>query len=70
MTTETPRWLTSSYSGNGGQCVEVATNLATTHGTVPIRDSKNQTGPTLNLPAPAFTTFMASVKAGDFGGTQ
>ncbi|MFH9393382.1 DUF397 domain-containing protein, partial [Streptomyces sp. NPDC017556] len=26
MTTETPRWFTSSYSENGGQCVEVATN--------------------------------------------
>ncbi|NEE41865.1 DUF397 domain-containing protein, partial [Streptomyces sp. SID7982] len=25
MTTETPRWFTSSYSENGGQCVEVAT---------------------------------------------
>ncbi|MFE5649728.1 DUF397 domain-containing protein, partial [Streptomyces cyaneofuscatus] len=23
MTTETPRWFTSSYSNNGGQCVEV-----------------------------------------------
>ncbi|MFF2597684.1 DUF397 domain-containing protein, partial [Streptomyces californicus] len=41
MTTETPRWFTSSYSDNGGACVEVATNLATPHGIVPVRDSKD-----------------------------
>ena len=63
MTTETPRWLKSSYSGNGGQCVEVATNLAT----VPIRDSKNPTGPVLNLPATAFITFITGVKTGELG---
>ncbi|MEU2605651.1 DUF397 domain-containing protein [Streptomyces albus] len=69
MTTETPRWLTSSYSENGGACVEVATNLAPTHGTVPIRDSKNPTGPTLTIPATAFTTFITSIKTEDLGGT-
>ena len=67
MTTETPRWLTSSYSDNGGQCVEVATNLAASHGTVPVRDSKDRTGPALNLPTLSFTTFMASLKSGEFG---
>ncbi|MFG3406241.1 DUF397 domain-containing protein [Streptomyces sp. NPDC048142] len=67
MTTETPRWFTSSYSDNGGACVEVATNLATPHGVVPVRDSKNVTGPVLNVPAPAFTTFVAGVRDGDFG---
>ncbi|MGW5071356.1 DUF397 domain-containing protein, partial [Streptomyces cyaneofuscatus] len=40
---ESPRWFTSSYSNNGGQCVEVATNLAAPHGIVPVRDSKNDT---------------------------
>ncbi|MEW2456089.1 DUF397 domain-containing protein [Streptomyces albus] len=69
MTTETPRWLTSSYSENGGACVEVATNLAPTHGTVPIRDSKNPTGPTLTIPATAFATFITSIKTEDLGGT-
>ncbi|MGI5351836.1 DUF397 domain-containing protein [Streptomyces sp. CA-250714] len=67
MTTESPRWYKSSYSNNGGQCIEVAANLAATHGVVPIRDSKNPTGPVLNLPTDAFTTFVASVKAGDWG---
>lgn len=67
MTSETPRWFTSSYSENGGQCVEVATNLATPHGIVPVRDSKNATGPALDITATAFTAFVAGVRAGDFG---
>ncbi|WP_432111759.1 DUF397 domain-containing protein [Streptomyces sp. YPW6] len=65
MTTETPRWFTSSYSENGGQCVEVATNLAAPHGIVPVRDSKNVTGPALTVPAAAFSAFVAGVRAGD-----
>ncbi|WP_097870734.1 DUF397 domain-containing protein [Streptomyces sp. rh34] len=67
MTTETPRWFTSSYSNNGGQCVEVATNLATPHGIVPVRDSKNVSGPVLAVPATAFSAFVAGVRAEGFG---
>ncbi|MGW6463934.1 DUF397 domain-containing protein [Streptomyces rubiginosohelvolus] len=67
MTTETPRWFTSSYSENGGQCVEVATNLAAPHDIVPVRDSKNVTGPALTVPAAAFSAFVAGVRAGDLG---
>ncbi|MBO8192754.1 DUF397 domain-containing protein [Streptomyces oryzae] len=70
MTTETPRWCKSSYSENGGQCVEVATNFAPTHTTVSIRDSKNPTGPLLNIPATAFADFITSINAEDFGGTK
>ncbi|UWM48217.1 DUF397 domain-containing protein [Streptomyces carpaticus] len=62
MTTESPRWFTSSYSSNGGQCVEVAANLAASHGIVPIRDSKNPAGPVLTVPAGAFAAFVAAVK--------
>ncbi|MFJ8842598.1 DUF397 domain-containing protein [Streptomyces cyaneofuscatus] len=66
---ETPRWFTSSYSNNGGACVEVATNLAAPHGIVPVRDSKNDTtGPVLTIPATAFTTFVAGVRSGALGG--
>ncbi|MFI1222932.1 MULTISPECIES: DUF397 domain-containing protein [unclassified Streptomyces] len=65
MTTETPRWFTSSYSNNGGACVEVATNLATPHGIVPVRDSKNTTGPALTVPAAAFTAFVTGIKSGE-----
>ncbi|MEV7283853.1 DUF397 domain-containing protein [Streptomyces sp. NPDC093252] len=63
MTTdETPRWFKSSYSDNGGNCVEVAANLAAISGVVPIRDSKNPTGPTLTLPVNAFALFVADIK--------
>ncbi|MFI0931111.1 DUF397 domain-containing protein [Streptomyces sp. NPDC021019] len=65
MTTETPRWFTSSYSENGGQCVEVATNLAAPHGIVPVRDSKNVSGPALTVPAAAFTAFVTGIKSGE-----
>ncbi|WP_405949468.1 DUF397 domain-containing protein [Streptomyces prunicolor] len=67
MTTETPRWFTSSYSDNGGACIEVAANLVAPRGTVPVRDSKNPTGPVLGFRAGVFTSFIAGVKAGKFG---
>ncbi|MFJ6459549.1 DUF397 domain-containing protein [Streptomyces sp. NPDC091387] len=67
MTTESPRWFKSSYSSNGGACVEIAANLAVSRGVVPVRDSKDLSGPTLGLRADAFSSFVAGVKAGDFG---
>ncbi|TXS44960.1 DUF397 domain-containing protein [Streptomyces sp. OR43] len=67
MTTESPRWYTSSYSDNGGACIEVATNLVAPRGIVPVRDSKNPTGPVLTLPVDAFTSFVAGIQRGDLG---
>ncbi|MFG2716817.1 DUF397 domain-containing protein [Streptomyces sp. NPDC048416] len=65
MTAEpSPRWFTSSYSENGGQCIEVATNLAPT-GTVPVRDSKNPGGPTLRLSPGAFLGLVDLAKHTD-----
>lgn len=66
MTTESPRWFKSSYSNNGGQCVEVATNLAA-HGVVAVRDSKNPTGPALDFTPTAFAAFVEGIRAGEFG---
>jgi hypothetical protein len=66
VSTETPSWFTSSYSGNGGQCIEVAANLVATRGVVPIRDSKNPNGPVLHVPTDAFSSFVAGVKAREF----
>ncbi|MEU3177338.1 DUF397 domain-containing protein [Streptomyces albidoflavus] len=66
MTTASPRWFKSSYSDNGGDCVEVATNLAASRGTVPVRDSKVVSGPVLTVPAAAFSSFVEGVKAGEF----
>ncbi|MFE4826323.1 DUF397 domain-containing protein [Streptomyces sp. NPDC056672] len=66
MTTDSPRWFKSSYSSNGGNCVEVAANLVVSRGVVPVRDSKDPSGPVLNVPAGAFASFVAGVKAGEF----
>ncbi|MFD3698972.1 DUF397 domain-containing protein [Streptomyces sp. NPDC058646] len=60
---DSPRWFTSSYSDNGGQCVEVATNLVAARGIVPVRDSKHTEGPVLGFTAAAFATFVDGVKA-------
>ncbi|MER5553825.1 DUF397 domain-containing protein [Streptomyces sp. NPDC002793] len=67
MTTEAPRWIKSSYSSNGGACVEVADNFAVQHGVVPVRDSKNPGGPVLDLPVASFTAFVTGVRSGAFG---
>ncbi|WP_326698496.1 DUF397 domain-containing protein [Streptomyces sp. NBC_01754] len=66
MTTETPRWYKSSYSSNGGNCIEVAANLAATQGIVPVRDSKAVDGPVLSVTAEAFTSFVEGARAGEF----
>ncbi|MEE1773504.1 DUF397 domain-containing protein [Streptomyces sp. JV185] len=66
-TTESPRWFKSSYSDNGGACVEVAVNLVAPCGVVPVRDSKNPGGPVLNVPAASFASFVAGVRDGGFG---
>ncbi|MEI5035239.1 DUF397 domain-containing protein [Streptomyces sp. S1A(2023)] len=71
MTTEstTPQWVKSSYSDNGGTCVEWAPRTASATGTVPVRDSKNPDGPALGVTATAFTAFVAGIKAGGFDTT-
>ncbi|MDH6189779.1 hypothetical protein M2168_002811 [Streptomyces sp. CZ24] len=66
MTPNSPYWHKSSYSANGGDCVEVAANLAPTHGLVPVRDSKNPSGPVLTFSAAAFSSFVTGAQAGEF----
>ncbi|GAB2715627.1 DUF397 domain-containing protein [Kitasatospora kifunensis] len=58
------RWMKSSYSQSGGNCIEVAPNFP---GVVPVRDSKNPEGPALIVPAASWSAFVAGVRAGDFG---
>ncbi|MDT0470283.1 DUF397 domain-containing protein, partial [Streptomyces gibsoniae] len=60
------QWFTSSYSDNGGDCVEVAANFATSHDLVPVRDSKVVGGPVVGVRAAAFSAFVAGVRAGTF----
>jgi hypothetical protein len=59
------QWRKSSYSGsNGGQCVEVATNLPSV---VAVRDSKEVCGPELEFTGQAWSAFVAGIKRGEFG---
>ncbi|MEU7828640.1 DUF397 domain-containing protein [Nonomuraea sp. NPDC049129] len=57
-------WRKSSRSsGNGGQCVEVATNLP---GVVAVRDSKDPEGPKLIFTPADWKAFIIGLKVGDF----
>ncbi|WP_341770412.1 DUF397 domain-containing protein [Actinomadura bangladeshensis] len=58
---EVGAWRKSSHStGNGGQCVEVASERAV----VLARDSKDPDGPVLGFGADAWTAFLETVKSG------
>jgi Domain of unknown function (DUF397) len=59
-----PAWRKSSYSDNGeNACVEVADGYPSG---VPVRDSKNPTGPALVFSAEAWAAFVAAVANDDF----
>jgi hypothetical protein len=56
------QWRKSSYSGgNGGACVEVASNLP---GVIAVRDSKDPAGPALILTPDQWQAFLSSARAG------
>jgi hypothetical protein len=56
-------WRASSYSnGQGGACVQIADNIPAP---LPVRDSKNPTGPALLFPARAWTGFLTVLTSGD-----
>ncbi|MFF2046071.1 DUF397 domain-containing protein [Kitasatospora sp. NPDC058170] len=57
-------WAKSSYSDNGGQCVEVSASFP---GTAPVRDSKDPEGPALVFPANSWRSFITAVQTGEFG---
>ena len=56
-------WTKSSFSGNNGDCVEIAV-LA--DGGRAVRDSKNQDGPALCFSTQEWSAFVAGVHAGEF----
>lgn len=54
-------WRKSSYSnGEGAECLEVRDGVPAT---VPVRDSKNPSGPVLSIPAAAWSGFITAVTA-------
>ncbi|TQL22713.1 DUF397 domain-containing protein [Streptomyces sp. SLBN-134] len=55
------QWRKSSYSGStGGDCVEVAATRPT--GAVPVRDSKNPSGPVVTVGAGAWQAFVDGLR--------
>ncbi|MBV6702132.1 DUF397 domain-containing protein [Kitasatospora aureofaciens] len=56
-------WRKSTYSTDGGQCIEVAPGFT---GVMPVRDSKDPSGPALLFPADAWQSFVTAVRAGEF----
>ncbi|MFI0779717.1 DUF397 domain-containing protein [Streptomyces sp. NPDC021212] len=60
-------WTKSSYSdANGGQCVEFSRTFAQTHGTVPVRDSKDPHGPALLVSTDGWSSFVSALIRGAF----
>ncbi|MER5350882.1 DUF397 domain-containing protein [Kitasatospora sp. NPDC002551] len=55
-------WSKSTYSGQGGNCVETQVRLAA----MAVRDSKEPDGPALVFRADAWASFVAGVKGGEF----
>jgi hypothetical protein len=54
-------WRKSTYSGgDNGSCLEIVDDYA---GGVPVRDSKNPSGPALVVPGKAWTAFLALAKS-------
>ncbi|MCS0604913.1 DUF397 domain-containing protein [Streptomyces sp. LP11] len=56
-------WVKSSYSGNNGDCVEVATLPG---GGRALRDSKTPDGPALAFGTTEFDAFVRGVAGGGF----
>ncbi|MFI5528600.1 DUF397 domain-containing protein [Kitasatospora sp. NPDC051853] len=59
-------YRSSTYSNNGGQCIQPAMNLHTDRGIVPVRDSKDPSGPALVFPAASWAAFATAVADGEF----
>jgi hypothetical protein len=57
-------WRKSRHSGGDSNCVEVAF-AADVDGSVGVRDSKNRTGPLLEITSAEWNTFLRAIKAND-----
>lgn len=57
-------WVKSSYSTNGGECVEASPSFP---GVIPVRDSKDPQGPALLFADEAWHSFLSAIRSGEFG---
>ncbi|MEU3187131.1 DUF397 domain-containing protein [Streptomyces sp. NPDC006923] len=58
-------WIKSTYSnGDGGNCLEWAPTVV--GAVVPVRDSKDPSGPALMFPAEGWSAFVTAVSNGGF----
>ncbi|MEV7187308.1 DUF397 domain-containing protein [Kitasatospora sp. NPDC093102] len=55
-------WRKSTYSNNGGDCIEVDDAHPGR-----VRDSKDPDGPSLLFPSEAWKSFVIAVRSGEFG---
>ncbi|MCC9310429.1 DUF397 domain-containing protein [Kitasatospora sp. RB6PN24] len=55
-------WFKSSYSNANSECVEVAHAAGVA---VPVRDSKDPSGPSLVFPENSWGAFIGEIKAGN-----
>jgi hypothetical protein len=60
--TDTAAWVKSSYSGESGNCVEIAP----VDGHIAMRDSKNPDAAVLVFTGDEFTAFVNGASAGEF----
>jgi hypothetical protein len=59
VTNDSRKWIKSSYSGNGGSCVEFNPTQALATGLVPVRDSKiPDGGPIMSVPFKGWAAFV------------
>ena len=57
-----PGWRTSSYSGNGGECVEVG---RASDGMITVRDTKDRPGgPACRCTPSEWRAFIARIRSG------
>ena len=57
-----PGWRTSSYSGNGGECVEVGRAAG---GMIMVRDTKDRAGgPACRYTPAGWRAFVARIRSG------
>ncbi|MFI2257609.1 DUF397 domain-containing protein [Streptomyces tubercidicus] len=59
-------WRKSTYSGTGGDCVEVADGFP---GVMPVRDSKRPGGPSLAFGTGAWASFISTLQGDDAAGS-